>query len=813
MSSGTPRITGYGVGAPKITLNPPPVISTRNPTTTDIRFPLGQDWVNKDAAACFQLASVSAGVATWVTTGGGAGAVATLTGNSGGAISPTGGNINIIGAGALAFSGSGSTLTGTITPGAALIATLTGNSGGARPPTAGNFNILGSNGVLVTGAGSTLTITTDVGGFPITPFVVGPVGQAGYQTVQAAITAANAAGGGAIYVQPGTYTENLTLFSNITIVGTDPLRSIITGVHTPPASGTVTFENLVLNSATSIFSSAAAGSTNITLVTCVCNVTSGYVFDLLNWTGTLFFYGCGATGTTDGGINNTGGATVVINNSTVGAGAGAMTASGGTVTIQGARLNCSATFGGAATVTALESYFSKAITFSGTATGSFYKGTFVTGAAAALTQSSTNAVTLTQGTIDSSANPVIAGAGAGGVRLGDVEFVTNYQISASFTTTYLRAVGRISPYSVGPTGNYNTVQAAVTAANDAGGGVVYVQPGTYTENLTLFSNVTVVGTDPLRSVITGVHTPPASGTVTFENIGLTSATSIFSSVAAGTTNITLVTCVCAVTSGYVFDLLNWTGILFFYGCGATGTTDGGVNNTGGSAVVINDSTVGAGAGAMTASGGAVNIQSSRLNCSATFGGAGTMNGVNSYFSKALTFSGSNIATLQGCTFSTGAAAAITQSSSGTISLTQSTVTSSNNPAIAGAGAGVLTIGDVSFPSNALLAGTLTVAYASISGALASVNSAGASPQIVNARTGQVIFTDTIANGAYGTLTLTNSVIAAGSKIIACVSCTTVNSACQIVEITPGAGSVAFRIFNAGSASTAANILVNFWVID
>jgi len=93
------------------------------------------------------------------------------------------------------------------------------------------------------------------------------------------------------------------------------------------------------------------------------------------------------------------------------------------------------------------------------------------------------------------------------------------------------------------------------------------------------------------------------------------------------------------------------------------------------------------------------------------------------------------------------------------------------------------------------------------------NVAGASPQVINARFGQAIFTDVIANGAYGTLTVTNSTAALGSVILANASCITVNSAVHIVEITPAGGSFSVRIFNAGSASTAANILVNFWVMS
>jgi hypothetical protein len=55
-------------------------------------------------------------------------------------------------------------------------------------------------------------------GYPITPYVVGPIGQAGYQTIQSAINAANDAGGGIIYIQPGIYTENLNIPGNITLI-------------------------------------------------------------------------------------------------------------------------------------------------------------------------------------------------------------------------------------------------------------------------------------------------------------------------------------------------------------------------------------------------------------------------------------------------------------------------------------------------------------------------------------------------------------------------------------------------------------------
>ena len=66
---------------------------------------------------------LSAGTGVTITNGpgtitiglaGGAVAVETLTGNTGGAISPTANNINILGSGGISFAGSGSTLTATI---------------------------------------------------------------------------------------------------------------------------------------------------------------------------------------------------------------------------------------------------------------------------------------------------------------------------------------------------------------------------------------------------------------------------------------------------------------------------------------------------------------------------------------------------------------------------------------------------------------------------------------------------------------------------------------------------------------------------
>lgn len=133
----------------------------------------------------------------------GSGAGQTITGNSGGALTPTGGNWNILGSTAIAGStpvttvGSVSTLTVKVqisqgiaatdvakiglcnfdsakfsvdvngfvtTNGSTIPNTITGNTGGALSPTSGNWNIVGNssvsgtNPVQTTGSGSTLTV-------------------------------------------------------------------------------------------------------------------------------------------------------------------------------------------------------------------------------------------------------------------------------------------------------------------------------------------------------------------------------------------------------------------------------------------------------------------------------------------------------------------------------------------------------------------------------------------------------------------------------------------------------------------------------
>lgn len=84
----------------------------------------------------------------------------TLTGNSGGAVSPDGaGDINIVGTGVITVTGNPGTNTLTIADSGSSI-TYTTDSGNATPA-ANVLNVLGGTGISTSGSGSTVTVTLD----------------------------------------------------------------------------------------------------------------------------------------------------------------------------------------------------------------------------------------------------------------------------------------------------------------------------------------------------------------------------------------------------------------------------------------------------------------------------------------------------------------------------------------------------------------------------------------------------------------------------------------------------------------------------
>lgn len=264
------------------------------------------------------------------------------------------------------------------------------------------------------------------------------------------------------------------------------------------------------------------------------------------------------------------------------------------------------------------------------------------------------------------------------------------------------------------TGDYTTIQAAINAAagSDAN---IWIRPGTYTEDLVMTDGIALIGASgqfgAAKVTIAGTHTPPDAGEITFQDLSLTDATAIVSSAAAGTTTITFQNCDIAVTGGFCCTLLNWTGNLGWQNCGfRSGTNDGVTNNTGGANQFIFNSVMGAGTVNTWVVSGNLESESSFVRAPINFVTGSTANFINStVFEDPVTFSNDSAGSIYNSSIISGASAAITMSSSGNWELSELLIDSTAIPAIAGAGAGNLGIGELSFSNTGnTLAGTLTI---------------------------------------------------------------------------------------------------------
>jgi len=406
-----------------------PIVAQRAPTTNDTGYRIGQTWVDQSTNQIYALATVIAGSATWSLTG----------------------------------------------PGASDVDTLTGDTGGAISPAAGNINILGGDGLTVAGAGSTLTINRDAeGGYPITPYVVGTSGEAGYTTIQSAIDAATAAGGtNVIWVQPGTYTEDLNITSSIAFFSLDGVATI-DGIHTPPSSGTIWFDGFVLQSATHILNSAAAGSTTMNINNCFIIITNGYIFNLPNWTGEILMDNCGEASTNDGVINNISGSSdIKLINVEMGAGTGntmQLNGGGGFLRFDTCNVNCPVNMAGSGQVILQNGVrFGENVTIGGSLTGYAIQTAFRTGASQALTFNSSGNFSISSGEIQSTNDPAIGGTGAGALRLSGVSFDANAAVAGTVTlaggTTATGAVALTGGAVTDFIGQATLVAGTVTVAN------------------------------------------------------------------------------------------------------------------------------------------------------------------------------------------------------------------------------------------------------------------------------------------------------------------------------------------------------------
>ena len=148
-----------------------------------------------------------------------------------------------------------------------------------------------------------------------------------YQTIQSALDAANDANvlsGGltpaVVQVRPSIYIEDLVLYDNITLEGTDRDTVIVHGRHMPPDHGNCLIRGLTLASASDIIFSVFPGDSIIIFRNCIFNITNGYAIDLFSWTapGQFIITNCDDISTENKGINNGGDVSIDINESIFG---------------------------------------------------------------------------------------------------------------------------------------------------------------------------------------------------------------------------------------------------------------------------------------------------------------------------------------------------------------------------------------------------------------------------------------------------------------------------------------------------------------
>jgi len=160
--------------------------------------------------------------------------------------------------------------------------TITGNTGGALSPTAGNWNILGNNTALngfatyTTGSGSTLTVNSFGGNI----WVVNPTAGVGtHVTIQAAVTAASAGDTIKVTAKSTAYSENITGKAGVNIVAdtADAFTPnvIISGTLTHNTAGTFTVSGIRFqtNSAAAIAVTGTVASI-LNLNNCYINCTN-----------------------------------------------------------------------------------------------------------------------------------------------------------------------------------------------------------------------------------------------------------------------------------------------------------------------------------------------------------------------------------------------------------------------------------------------------------------------------------------------------------------------------------------------------------
>jgi len=110
--------------------------------------------------------------------------------------------------------------------------------------------------------------------YSLTPYIVGADVHSQYTTIASAIAAASGAGGGNVYIKPGTYTENLTLQPNVNLIGFGDSVTIV-GKTTYTGIGTVFITGVILQTNSDFLLSVTGNSASVVRLNyCFLNATN-----------------------------------------------------------------------------------------------------------------------------------------------------------------------------------------------------------------------------------------------------------------------------------------------------------------------------------------------------------------------------------------------------------------------------------------------------------------------------------------------------------------------------------------------------------
>ena len=285
--------------------------------------------------------------------------------------------------------------------------------------------------------------------------------------------------------------------------------------------------------------------------------------------------------------------------------------------------------------------------------------------------------------------------------------MANYQTA---TNNY-----QLSRYIVDQDGStpFKTVQAAIDAQTALSDNQAIIVRGSFTEDLTFYDGTHLIsfggeGAAEFNSII-GVHTPPGGyAKISVTGLWLKSSTSIFSNAAATSGGIFVYNCMLEADNGFTFDIPNWkSSKLGLYNCDyIDGSNDGILNTDSATLEIVNCRLPHASNILVTTT--TLRVVNSTVQCPMTFTNSSDIRAYNSYFNRSHTFSGTSSGKYFNSTVDTSSyvEASIATTSTNSIEFHNTVIDTPVAPAITGTGE--VYLNNVTFPTESLLAPTLTV---------------------------------------------------------------------------------------------------------